>query len=128
MGLFVIIPVAGISGWIIYSSLRALRRGEVAPAWRNRLTVLLVIGVILGIYFAFLRSSQPTANFGVEGFPVPTTIHRLENEVWKANRPPLPIYLLGKLCNFVFGIAIALLPMKFAAMLNQARDKDSRQL
>src|SRR5688500_8975288 len=102
LGLLFIIPVAAISVWIIYSSFRTLRRGEVAPVWRNRLIVLLVIGVVLGIYCAFIRNSQPTAAFGVEGFPIPTTIHKLENELWVANKPPMLVFILGKMTNFLF--------------------------
>jgi len=128
LGLAFILPVAAISIWIIYSAIRTLRRGEVAPVWRNRLFVLLVIGVVLGTYCAFLRKSQPTANVGVEGFPIPTVIHRLEKETWTANKPPLPVFILGKLTNFLFGVGVALLPLKIAGMLNQVKPKNTGQL
>ena len=125
MGLLFILPIAGVSTWVIYSSIRALRRGEVSPAWRNRLIILLLTGMILGFYCAFLFQHQPTAERRVEGLPIPTTIHRLENETWKSEKV-FPI--IGGITNFIFGIAVALLPLKFAAMLNQVKPKDSGQL
>ncbi|MBA4148506.1 MAG: hypothetical protein H0X66_10370 [Verrucomicrobia bacterium] len=128
MGLLFIIPVLAISIWIIYSSYRALRRGEVSPVWRKRFKVMLVIGVVLGIYCAFLVEYQPNPVVGIKGFPVPTSIHRFENEVWKTNPFPLPIFVMAKLTNFLFGIAVALLPLKFAGMLNQVKPKDTGQL
>ncbi|MFN7141870.1 MAG: hypothetical protein ACK4UN_21325 [Limisphaerales bacterium] len=121
MGTLFILPVAAIAAWIIYSSFRTLRRGEVSPVWRSRVVFLLVVGVLLGAYFAFGRKSQPTAHFAVEGFPIPTTIHRLENDVWKSNNPPLPIFVASKITNFFFGVALALLPLKAAGLINQAK-------
>lgn len=128
LGLLFIIPVAAISIWIIYSSFRTLRRGEVSPVWRNRLMVLLVIGVVLGVYCAFLRKSQPLPTYGTEGFPIPTKIHRLEKEVWVVKEQPILVFVLGKMTNFLFGVAVALLPLKFAGMLNQVKPKDTGQL
>lgn len=120
-----IFPVTAVSAWVIYSSLRHLRRGEVAAVWRSRVVVLLVIGLLLGLFFAFIKTSQPTAQFALKGFPVPTTIHRLENDIWVQNELPFLLKIAGHISNIAFGIALALLPLKIVGLINQARPPEA---
>ncbi len=125
MGALFIIPVLGISAWIIFTAIRHLQRGEVSLVWRSRFKVLLVIGVLLGAFFSFMKTSQPTAFVAIEGFPVPTSIHRLENDVWKKNDLPFLVKIAAHLADFAFGVAIGMLPLKIVGLLNSVKQKDN---
>jgi len=57
----------------------------------------------------------------LSGFPVPTTIGRLEEGKWVDNNPPGLVRGLGTATNLLFGIAIVLFPLKTASALRKLK-------
>src|SRR5581483_10679994 len=53
MGLIVILPFAALAGWSIFALARWLRRGGYGPKWWRAFAILALIGLGLGIWFAF---------------------------------------------------------------------------
>jgi len=118
MGLVLIIPVCAAAIWIIFSSFRGILRKELPPHWKQRAIILTLAGIALGTWFAFFRQTE-IGPLRLAGFPVPTTIVRFEEEMWKDFSPPFAIQILGRAANFLTGIAAALLPVKIAMFIRQ---------
>lgn len=120
-GLVLIVPVLATAGWIIFSSVRALCQNELEPIWKKRAVFLTLAGIALGIWLAFFWQAERLGPIRLEGFPVPTTILRFEEEQWKNFSPPAPMQIMGRAANILAGLAAALLPVKIAVFLRQLK-------
>ena len=124
--LLFVLPVFAIASWIIYSSVRALVRGEVAAVWRQRAIFCVLIGVALGIWLAFFAEFQPAENARFLRAPVPTLVFQKQKDVWSEVSPPAPVRVLAMITDFISGIAAGLLPIKIAAFVRQVKESVGR--
>ena len=128
MGLVFIIPVLAIASWIVFSSIRALVRGEVDPIWRRRAMFCFSAGIAIGVWLAFFAKFAPANNAKFQRAPVPTIIEVLDpdTKTWREVVPPTPIRVLAIITDFISGIAAGLLPIKIAAFTRQVKESVGR--
>ncbi|HZV33244.1 MAG TPA: hypothetical protein VFB72_01605, partial [Verrucomicrobiae bacterium] len=84
MGFIVIIPIATLAVWAIFAIARWLRRGDFGPKWWRAFGVLALVGLLVGVWFAFFIQYK-VANTHLEGFPIPVAIATREkpDAPWK---------------------------------------------
>lgn len=121
MGLFLILPLAALAGWIVYTTRRQVWRPARGRGWRMAFIVLSIAGAALGLWFAHGLELQ-AAQLRLEGFPVPLVIHRLHEGRWSAQAIPAPLAWIATMVNVACGPALALLPLKAVALLRELRD------
>src|SRR5581483_2675920 len=122
MGLIVILPFAALAGWSIFALARWLRRGGYGPKWWRAFAILALIGLGLGIWFAFFLHYH-VVNTRLAGFPIPVQIISRENPSapWVESRLPGFIRFGGTLTNLLAGIAICLVPIAVTAFFKENR-------
>lgn len=125
--LFFIAPTVALCIWIFISTAGILRRQELNPIWRKRVIVLLALGVVAGVWFAFFRTYEVKGELRLQGFPVPFAISRLHEGIWKDFSPPPAVQVLARIADLLAGPAMALLPIKVAAFLKQAQASIRRE-
>jgi hypothetical protein len=126
MGLFLVVPVLAFSLWVIITTPRTLLREKFDRAWWIRLLVLTIIGVGVGTWFSFFKNYE-SEQLRFSGFPIPITIFREQEGVMRNISPPMFIQVLGRIANFLMGIALSMAPIKFAAFIIRERKEVAKE-
>ena len=79
--LFILIFLAA-SIWALASLVRRLRRAHAGRQWWVSLIVLTVIGIAVGIWFAFHFEYHLGARYRIGSFPIPVVFFHLEDGQW----------------------------------------------
>jgi len=124
MGFIIIIPIAALAGWGIFSIARWLRRGNFDAQWHRTFAVLGLVGVALGIWFAFFFV-YTVGNYRLKGFPIPAGIEIREKPEtpWRASDMPQPVRIGAMVTNLLSGVALCLAPMSLAMFIKENQGK-----
>lgn len=124
MGFIIIIPIAALAVRLIYSMFRRLRGGDFNAEWRRAFAILSIVGLALGIWFAFFFQ-YTVGNYRLQGFPIPAgiAIREKPGAPWQTSTMPLPVRIGAMTTNLLSGVALCLLPMSFAAFIKENQGK-----
>jgi hypothetical protein len=122
MGFIIIIPFTALAGWSILAMFRWLRGGNFGRKWWNAFTLLVCLGLGLGVWFAFFLQ-YTVANTHLEGFPIPVQISNREKptDPWVKAPLPGPVHYAGMFTNLLSGVALCLIPIAIAAFFKENR-------
>lgn len=124
MGFVIIAPIAILAGWSIFAIHRWLRRGGYGREWWKAFAILACAGAGLGVFFAcFMAYNVATKH--LEGFPIPVQISNRDKAADTSAQTTMPasIRIGGMLTNFLFGVALCLVPIAVAAFIKENRGK-----
>ncbi|HWF18104.1 MAG TPA: hypothetical protein VG754_02510, partial [Verrucomicrobiae bacterium] len=113
-----------LAAWSIFAIFGWLRRGGFGQKWWRAYVILGLIGLALGIWFAFFLDYKVSNNH-LEGFPIPVGISTREkpDAPWKKSDMPVAIRLGGTVTDLLSGIALCLAPIAVAAFFHENRGK-----
>jgi hypothetical protein len=72
----------GLSAWGVVTTIRRFRQTSAGRAWWLTFSILGVLGMGLGAWFAFRFEYQVSSAFRFIGFPVPVAFFHLEDGQW----------------------------------------------
>src|SRR5687767_4664423 len=111
-GIVFVLILLSLDIWIFRTVYRILTSGDIAPEWNKRVIVFLILGLGIGVYFAFLHKHESAGQLRFTGFPIPQEIFRLQDGEWKNVSPPQLVRILARIADFVTGFAVALFSIK----------------
>jgi uncharacterized membrane protein YfcA len=124
MGFIFIIPLGALAAWSIFAVYRWLRNGEFTKKWLRAYVVLILAGLMVGVWFAFFIQYK-VGNTHLEGFPIPAGISTREapDAPWKTAILPASIRIGADVTNLLGGVALSLAPIAVAAFFHENRGK-----
>ena len=122
--LILILPILAFDVWLFANLGKLLPRAADGGVRRRPVTVMVVVGVGLGLWFTnwvlpLAYKIQPTLR--VTGFPIPIHFIYQQDGKWVDSAPGTPFPLLIALVNFLTGIALAFFPLKIAEFLRAVK-------
>lgn len=122
--IILILPIAALAVWCIFGIHRWLRRGNFGQEWWRAFTILGLVGLGLGIFFAFFVQFQ-VANVHMEGFPIPVgfSTKQTPDAPWQKSDMPEPVRISGMVTDVLSGVALCLLPIAVVAFFKENRDQ-----
>lgn len=127
MALFLLLPIAAVSFWILYSTIRRMRRGKYSKKWWRVFAALAGSGASLGVWLAGFVSYSPAKGLYLQGFPVPVIFHRLIDGRW-IETPLEPGWrFAGYFVNWLFGVALCVLPLFIIALLKEFKEQTNAE-
>lgn len=120
--IILILPIAALAIWSIFGIHRWLRRGNFGPEWQRAFYVSGLVGLALGIFFAFFMQFR-VANVHMEGFPIPAgfSTKATPDAPWQKSDMPQAVRISGKVTDVLSGMALCLLPVAVAAFFKENR-------
>lgn len=82
MGVIITILACLVPGSIVFFTVRAMRRDRVTILWWTALSLLAIVGIVVGVWAGFVLEYHVTSNVRFAGFPFPMAMFQLENGVW----------------------------------------------
>lgn len=126
MGFLIVLALLILSTWLIYATLRRLRRYHAGLSWWIISLSLFLVGFALGIWFAFFFEYQPFPKLRVFSFPLPLAFFVWEEDRWTDFVTPPAVMYPGLAANVVTTVALALFPV-FLSSLFARRERRSHE-
>ena len=82
MGAIIMFLAFLVPGWIVFLTVRALRREKAGNAWWVALALLTLGGIITGIWAGFMSEYHVGSKLRFAGFPFPMAVFQLEDDRW----------------------------------------------
>ena len=111
LGMLFAIAFLAAGGWALSSLVRRLRRERVGASWWVAFTVLVVIGVSVGIWCAFRCEYPLGGSYRIASFPIPVVFFHLEDGQWVDFPVPRFQGLAAAFANIVTITALATVPL-----------------
>jgi hypothetical protein len=108
--LFVLVFLAA-SSWAIGSLVRRLRRARAGTQWWVAFVMLGVLGIAVGIWFAFDFEYHLGSRYRVGSFPLPVVLFHLEDGQWVDFPVPTFQAWAAAFTNVITITALATLPV-----------------
>jgi hypothetical protein len=123
MGLFLVIVLLALSGWVVSLTFRRLRHNRAGRGWWLAFCLLAAGGAVVGCRLAFRADYQVSSTTRLVSFPVPLAFFRKEGDQWTDFITPPFVLYPGLVANAMSMVATALLPLLLASRSLERKQK-----
>jgi cytochrome bd-type quinol oxidase subunit 2 len=122
MGFLIIIALLALSSWMLFVTVRRLRRRHASQAWWLAFFGFAIVGVVLGYWLAFHFEYQASSQLRFFSFPIPVNFFHLEDGQWVDFPTPLVFGYPAMFTNIVAITAFAVLPVLVASLFSHRQE------
>lgn len=117
VGVFIVIAISCLGGWLVVATMKRLRRHRFGTRWWIAAGLLVLLGAMVGRWAAMDFEYQPCPQARIIGFPVPVAFFILEDDQWTDFVPPLIIQYGAVAADMIFAIAFVLMPLSVCSWI-----------
>ena len=121
MGILLVILFLALSIWVLAALFRKLLAYRASRGWWGAFGLLVVCGLLLGIWCGLFFEYHAGTNYRVGGFPIPIVVFHLEDGNWVDFPVPEFQAWLAVIANAISIAALATLPLWLASWQRHGR-------